>query len=230
MDCVGHYHQGIGKGDHHKGCGQAGNKSMLGYRAGFGAPGYTGYIPSDESFVLPTKAGPSQRIPIDTTPGDLSRTVPMPLKLSAMGDYTTMYMTDMDWSGTTHAEKHRFADAKRFNERKKGQPFEPYSTPMYGQSLYKSSLCGIHIGDKSITPAKTRGDAGDCGKYPSDAHPGLGSVPNEKFYRIDKSDLGYGGRVEQQSRKDAEGPPPEVNPNQNYIDKSSVPMIALRTT
>ena len=67
MDCVGQYHQAIGRGEHHKGIGQAGNKSMLGYRAGFGVPGYTGFIPSTESLLLPTKEGLAVRQPIDTT-------------------------------------------------------------------------------------------------------------------------------------------------------------------
>jgi hypothetical protein len=74
-----------------QGCGQAGNKSMLGYRAGFGVPGYTGYIPSKESFQLPIKHGLSERLAIDTTPGNLSRTLPPPIKQVASGPYLSLY-------------------------------------------------------------------------------------------------------------------------------------------
>lgn len=36
---AGLYHKGIGGDNHHKGMGQAGNKSVLSYRADIGVPG-----------------------------------------------------------------------------------------------------------------------------------------------------------------------------------------------
>ena len=36
---AGQYHRGIGNDNHHKGMGQAGNKSVLSYRADIGVPG-----------------------------------------------------------------------------------------------------------------------------------------------------------------------------------------------
>jgi len=52
---AGMYHKGIGADHHHKGTGQAGNKSILSYRADIGVPGYTGYIPSSATIPLPIK-------------------------------------------------------------------------------------------------------------------------------------------------------------------------------
>mmetsp|Transcript_43206 Transcript_43206/g.82425 ORF Transcript_43206/g.82425 Transcript_43206/m.82425 type:complete len:425 (-) Transcript_43206:282-1556(-) len=51
----GIYHRGIGNDTHHKGTGQAGNKSLLGYRYDTGVPGYTGFIPGGAVLSLPTK-------------------------------------------------------------------------------------------------------------------------------------------------------------------------------
>mmetsp|Transcript_10246 Transcript_10246/g.25089 ORF Transcript_10246/g.25089 Transcript_10246/m.25089 type:complete len:439 (-) Transcript_10246:230-1546(-) len=58
---AGMYHKGIGSDTHHKGMGQAGNKSTLSYRADIGVPGYTGYIPSSSSIQVPIK-GSTQHI------------------------------------------------------------------------------------------------------------------------------------------------------------------------
>ena len=63
MDQAGIYHQGISKGKHHKGPRNAGNKSMISFRAGHGISGYVGYIPSSESVPIPIKEGPSGRGP-----------------------------------------------------------------------------------------------------------------------------------------------------------------------
>ncbi|KAK3233427.1 hypothetical protein CYMTET_56273 [Cymbomonas tetramitiformis] len=52
---AGIYHKGIGMDNHHKGIGQAGNKSMMSYRVDSGIPGYAGYIPTTHSIQLPTK-------------------------------------------------------------------------------------------------------------------------------------------------------------------------------
>mmetsp|Transcript_22226 Transcript_22226/g.48812 ORF Transcript_22226/g.48812 Transcript_22226/m.48812 type:complete len:427 (-) Transcript_22226:243-1523(-) len=55
MGMAGIYHKGIAKDTHHKGCGQAGNKSMISYRPDMGIPGYTGFIPGYAVINLPTK-------------------------------------------------------------------------------------------------------------------------------------------------------------------------------
>mgnify|MGYP007078082730 CR=1 FL=1 len=41
--------------------GNAGNKSFMTYRTGFGVPGYTGFIPMDENLPIPAKEAGSQR-------------------------------------------------------------------------------------------------------------------------------------------------------------------------
>ena len=61
MDQAGQYHTGISKGTHHKGPRQAGNKSLIGFRAGHGICGYNGFIPSSEAIPIPAKEGPSSR-------------------------------------------------------------------------------------------------------------------------------------------------------------------------
>jgi hypothetical protein len=43
----------------HLGPRNAGNKSMLSYRAGHGITGYYGYCPSSESIPIPIKEGPA---------------------------------------------------------------------------------------------------------------------------------------------------------------------------
>jgi len=55
MGMAGIYHKGIGKDNHHKGCGQAGNKSLISYRPDVGVPGYTGFIPGYAAINLTTK-------------------------------------------------------------------------------------------------------------------------------------------------------------------------------
>uniref|UniRef100_A0A7S0VGR9 Uncharacterized protein n=1 Tax=Hemiselmis tepida TaxID=464990 RepID=A0A7S0VGR9_9CRYP len=61
MEQAGIYHTGLSKGHHHKGPRQAGNKSLLSFRAGHGITGYVGFIPSTESIPIPHKEGPSLR-------------------------------------------------------------------------------------------------------------------------------------------------------------------------
>mmetsp|Transcript_17300 Transcript_17300/g.37331 ORF Transcript_17300/g.37331 Transcript_17300/m.37331 type:complete len:459 (-) Transcript_17300:854-2230(-) len=50
----------------HKGPNQAGNKSLLAFRADIGVPGYTGYIPGPASIVLPVKNFQRTGKPVDS--------------------------------------------------------------------------------------------------------------------------------------------------------------------
>mmetsp|Transcript_20716 Transcript_20716/g.53441 ORF Transcript_20716/g.53441 Transcript_20716/m.53441 type:complete len:448 (-) Transcript_20716:550-1893(-) len=61
MDLAGPHHHAIGRGAHHKGPGQGGNKSMVSFRVGYGIPGYTGYIPTVDAVPIPSKEGISDR-------------------------------------------------------------------------------------------------------------------------------------------------------------------------
>jgi len=83
---AGTHHRGIGADHHHKGTGQAGNKSMLSYKVDTGVPGYTGYIPSSASIPLPVKGstvhtgrvageGAVKRLAANVTKDQLARTM-----------------------------------------------------------------------------------------------------------------------------------------------------------
>mmetsp|Transcript_32627 Transcript_32627/g.45277 ORF Transcript_32627/g.45277 Transcript_32627/m.45277 type:complete len:430 (-) Transcript_32627:58-1347(-) len=52
---AGIYHKGVGLDTHHKGTGQAGNKSLLSYKVDTGVAGYTGFIPGGAGVGIPTK-------------------------------------------------------------------------------------------------------------------------------------------------------------------------------
>jgi len=53
---------GASLGDpHHNGVGNAGNKSFISYRTGFGVPGYTGFVPMEENLPIPAKEAGSKR-------------------------------------------------------------------------------------------------------------------------------------------------------------------------
>merc|ERR1719274_159001 len=71
-DQAGHHHAALGKGNHHKGLGTAGNKSLRSFRSGFGITGYAGYIPSTEAVPVPSKDGPSLR----DIGGNFERSIP----------------------------------------------------------------------------------------------------------------------------------------------------------
>ena len=49
----------------HNGVGQAGNKSFISYRLGYGVPGYTGFVPVEENVSIPSKEAGSRRAPLE---------------------------------------------------------------------------------------------------------------------------------------------------------------------
>ena len=52
---AGIHHKGVGSDAHHKGPGNASNKSLLSYRSDIGVPGYTGVIPANGGVLVPSK-------------------------------------------------------------------------------------------------------------------------------------------------------------------------------
>lgn len=64
MDLAGPHHHSLGRGAHHKGPGQGGNKSLVSYRVGYGIPGYTGYIPTVDAVPVPSKEVGNATIPL----------------------------------------------------------------------------------------------------------------------------------------------------------------------